>query len=355
MKIIVIMLGVLLAPALLAADVGTLLDEAAAVKAGDSKAWISARDKVVELGAEAVPALREAGDDDKWTREGWVRAMAAEACRLRIENPAAAKAVDEPYGLNPDQYKLFRKPAPACQRELRNLGTEGVPLLLERWRWTFESHAYSEGAAGKSERDCFGLAILFVPGAVADPRARFAMEDALRDIAMPDNWRSNAAISLGQTGGKDALAVLTEVFDSETQPVAVRAGCGWAIGRVAHITAAEALKERLGKDGVPVELKRALINGVGILGNSWGWRARGVMQQVAGDEIRKLCADMLVEAIKTMPAEADYISRALVETAWEASLAAVQDLMANGETAEIRDAAKICHEPLKIAIDRNKK
>jgi hypothetical protein len=355
MKIIAIMLGALLAPALLAADVSTLLDEAAAVKAGDSKAWISARDEIVKLGDEAVPELSKAGAEENWTREGWVRAMAAEACRLRIQNPDAAGIVDQPSGLNPEHYKQFRKPAPFCQRELRNLGKDGVPLLLERWRWTFESHAYSKGSAGEAERNCFARAILSVPGEVADARARFAMEDALRNIALADDWRCDAAVSLGQTGGKDALAVLTEVFDSETQPVAVRAGCGWAIGRVAHISAAEVLKERLGKDGVAVELKRALINGVGILGNSWGWRARGVMQQAAGDEIRKLCADMLVEAIKTMPAEADYVSRALVETAWEASLAAVQDLMANGETAEIRDAAKVCHEPLKIAIERSKK
>ena len=354
MKMIAIMLGVLLAPALLAADVGPLLDSAAAVKAGDSAAWISARDEIVQLGDAAVPELAKAGAEENWTRDGWVRAMVAEACRLRIENPDAAKIADKPEGLNPEHYKLYRKPAPFCQRELRNMGKDGVPLLLERWRWTLESHSYSAGAAGQAERNSFARALLSVPGELADTRAQFAMEDALRNIALADDWRADAAVSLGQTGGKEALAVLTEVFDSETQAVNVRAGCGWAIGRVADISAAEALKERLAKD-LPVDLKRALINGVGILGNSWGWRARGVMHQAAGDEIRKLCADMLVEAIKTMPAESDSISRALGETAWEPSLAAVQDLIDNGETAEIKEAAKVCYEPLKIAVNRNKK
>jgi hypothetical protein len=134
----------------------------------------------------------------------------------------------------------------------------------------------------------------------------------------------------------------------------VREGCGWAIGRVAHVDAATALQTRLEKDGLQVELVRALINGAGILGNSWGWRSRGVMQQAAGDEIRKLCADMLVEALKATPAEVDYISRALAEVAWEASLEVVEDLMANGETTAIRDAAKVCVEPLKLAIERDK-
>jgi hypothetical protein len=281
--------------------------------------------------------------------------MVAEVCRLRIEAPETAEAVDNPRGLDPEHYKLFRKPMPLCHRDLRALGKEGVPLLLERWRWTFESHAYSTGAAGAAERECFARALLAVPGEVADERARFAMEAALRDIALPDAWRSDAAVSLGQTGGLEALAVLIELFDAAQQPVAVRAGCAWAMGRVAHIDAANALKERLGKDGLQVELQRALINGAGILGNSWGWRARGVMQQPAGDAVREVCADMLVEAIKTMPAEADFISRALAEVAWEDSLDDVVELMTNHELPEVRNAAKVCHDPLKLAIDRDKK
>jgi hypothetical protein len=354
MKVIAIILGALLAPVLCAADIAVMLDEAAAIKAGDSKGWLAARDAILQLGDEAVPALREAGADANWTRDGWVRAMAAEACRLRIQSPEVALAVDKPRGLAPEEYKLFRKPEPFCQRELRNLGKDGVPLLLERWRWTFESHAYSEGAAGRAERECFGRAILFVPGAVADARARFAMEEALRNIALADDWRADAAVSLGQTGGTDSLATLTELLDSAGQPMRVREGCAWAIGRVAHMDAANALKERLAQENQPAELQRALINGAGILGNSWGWRARGVMQQPTGDAIRAVCAEMLVKAISAMPAEADSISRALAEVAWEDSLEEVAELMNNHESVDVRNAAKVCHDPLKVAIDRNK-
>lgn len=355
MKIIAIMLGVLLAPAVFASEIDALLDEAAAVKPGDSKAWVAARDKITVLGTDAVPELTAAAVDANWTSDGWVRAMAAEVCRLRIQSPDTAAAVDKPRGLDPERYKLFRKPMPLCHRDLRYLGKEGVPLLLERWRWTFESHAYSAGTAGAAERECFARAILAVPGEVADTRARFAMEAALRDIALPVLWRSDAAVSLGQTGGKEALAVLMELFDSAEQPVEVRAGCGSAMGRVAHMDAAKALKDRLQADGLQVELQRAVINGIGILGNSWGWQSRGVMQQAAGDAIRAECADMLVGAIEDMLTEADYISRALGEVAWEASLEAVAQLMSNHESEAVRNAAKVCHEPLKVAIDRNKK
>jgi hypothetical protein len=355
MKTIAILVALTLAPALFAADVESLLDNAAAVKAGDSKAWLEARDKLVALGADALPALRAAGADEKWTADGWVRAMVAQGCVLRLESADLAAEVDSPKGLNPEHYKLARKPEPYCQMELARRGSVITPLLLERWRWTFESFPYSTGADGKAERECFGKALLFAPGQTADVRARFALEAALRDGTLPEEWRQHAAVSFGQTGGKAALEVLTELFDDEKQPAGVREGCGWAIGRVAAVESAEALKVRLAADGLTVELKRALLTGVGILGSVWGWKSRGVMHQLEGEQVREQCADMLVEAIKTMPLEANAISNALSLTAWDASVDAVQELVDNGETAEIRDAAKTCIEPLKIAVARNKK
>ena len=298
--------------------------------------------------------LRLAGDEENWTANGWVRALVAEACRLRIEKPEVAKDVDTPNGLDPATYKLFRKAEPACQHHIKNLGTDGTPLMLERWRWTFETYAFSEGADGKLERDCYARAIFFAPGFNADRRARFALEAVLRDIAIDNNWRQTAAVSFAQTSGTSGLATLEALFDDATQSLPVREACGWAFGRIASIKSADALKARLTSAGLTPELQRALLTGVGLLGSSWTWRARGPMQAAAGDEVREACARMLIEAIKTMPAEVDSVSRALALTAFEASLDWVTDLAANGETQPVRDAAKLCLEPLQTAIKRNK-
>ncbi|MCA8915128.1 MAG: hypothetical protein KDB90_06925 [Planctomycetes bacterium] len=354
MKIIAAILGaLLLAPALLSADIDSLLTDAAAVKTGDSVAWVAARDRITALGEAALPDLRTAGAEANWTADGWVRALVAETCRMRIEKPEVAQAVDKPNGLDPAVYKLMRKPEPACQHHLKNLGTDGTPLMLERWRWTFEAYAYSEGDDGRLERDCYAKALLFAPGFNADRRARFALEAALRGGSVPEAWRQVAAVSFAQTAGTDALPTLNELFDDATLATSVREACGWAYGRVADIKSADALKTRLTKDGQPVELQRALLTGVGLLGSAWGWKARGPMLKPAGDEVREACARMLVDALKSIPTESEFISRALALTAYDASLDWVTDLAQSGESQPIRDAAKACLEPLATAIKRN--
>lgn len=356
MKLAAITLIALLSPTLFAqADVNALLDSAAAVKEGESADWIAARDAIVALGEEAVPALREAAAERTWTSEGWVRAMAAEACRVRIEDPELAAQADSPRGLNPERYKLFRKPMPVCQNELRDLGRDVVPLLLERWRWTFGSFPFSEGADGEAERKCFALAILWVPGELKDRRARHMLEAALRDATLGSEWRQQAAVALGKCAGTDGLTALTDLYDDATQPSAVREGCAWAIGRVADIKAADALETRLQADGLTAELRRALLTGVSILGSSWAWRARGPMHELRGNEIREKCARMAVEALKTAPEDQDLISRALNMTAWQASLDWVADLAENGETRDVKLAASECLEPLRTALQRNRK
>ncbi|MCB9935995.1 MAG: hypothetical protein H6840_09910 [Planctomycetes bacterium] len=353
MKTLTILFILLLAPALAASELETLLDEAAAVKAGDHKAWLEARGRIIALGEDALPGLRAAGAEANWTQDSWPRAMVAEACRLRIEKPETAAAVDAPRGIDPAHYKLFRKPEPACQHDLKNLGADAVPLLLERWRWTFESHAYSNGEAGVAERDCFAKAVLFVPGFLADRRARFAMQAALEDISLPEGWRATAAVSLGQTAGTDALPALEKLFDDDTQATAVREACGWAFGRVADLKAADALKARLARENLPAGLRRALLTGVGLLGSAWAWKARGPMLLAAGDEVREACARMLLEALKANPEELEFISRALALTAWGDSLDWVTELASAAEKQPVREAAKACLEPLRKAIERN--
>ena len=355
MKLAALLFTALLTPALFAqADISAMLDEAAALKPGESTDWIEKRDAIVALGEEAVPALADAGKDSAWTKDTWVRAMVAETCRLRITNTELAAKADKPRGIDPQWYKLNRMASPTCQQELNKLGRDVVPLLLERWRFTFETYPFSEGEAGDKERAAYACAIFYVPGNIADRRARFALESVLRDAALTDHWRQVAAVSLGQSGGTDALATLKELYDDATQPTAVREGCAWAIGRVPSVSAADALKERLEADGLSAELRRALLTGVAILGSSWTWKSRGVMFKVTGDEVREKCATMAYNVLKTSPKDLDVISRALSMTAWEDSLQWVTDLADNGETKETRFAAKECIEPLQTAINRDK-
>jgi hypothetical protein len=352
-------LALLLAPILAAQDVNTLLDQAAQVEAGDATAWIAARDQVVALGNNAVPALKLAAAESNWTAEGWVKAMAAEACRLRIENPQAAAIVDHPPGINPERYLKFRKPAPFCQRDFNHMEKENVPLMLERFRWTLDNQDYSEGDAGQAEREALATALLHAPGHHADVRARFAMEAVLKDLSLPDSWRQAAAVSLGQTGGVSAVATLGAIVDNVNQAIAVREAAAWAIGRVADEKAYAALQSRLtnaeltgGEHGA--RLVPALLNGVGILGSRAAWQARDVIEQTRGDSIRRDCAQLLVDSLKSHPGEAKLIADQLSVVALEESLKWVKDLAENGDNAQTRTAAQSCVEPLTLTLSRYK-
>lgn len=311
--------------ALMAQDARALddaLDAVAAVKPGDAESYLRARERVLALGADAIPLLRERGAAEKWTKDGWVRAMVAEACRVRLADPSFAAAVDRPRGLDPAVYRLFRKPEPMCAPELANRGPDGVPLLLERWRWTFSE------VTGDAEREALRIAILHVPGHLADARARHLLEDALKDDSNRDAWREQAAVSLGLCGGGDALAPLLEVLDDERRPAPVRGACARALGRVPHAAALEAIRARLESP------RRAeLLTALGILGSSWAWNARGPAYAETANEIRKSCADLLVDALKTTPEHAEVIGRALAMTAWPRSVDAVEKMAQEGSEA----------------------
>src|SRR5687767_5475560 len=88
-------------------DLDSALDKLAAVSPGDAAAYAAARDKVLAFGKDAVPALAERGAPDRWTEAGWIRALAAESCRIRLANPELAGAVDRPEGLDPANYRRF--------------------------------------------------------------------------------------------------------------------------------------------------------------------------------------------------------------------------------------------------------
>jgi hypothetical protein len=352
-------LALLLAPLAAAQDVSSLLDQAAQVEAGKHAAWIAVRDQIVSKGQSAVPDLKEAAAESNWTAQGWVRAMAAEACRLRIENPQAASTVDNPPGINPERYLKFRKPAPMCNRDFNFLPKDAVPLMLERFRWTLEKQNFSEGEAGIAERNALATALLHAPGHHADVRARFAMEAAMKDSALPDDWRQEAAVSFGKTGGVDAIKTLCATVDSTTQPIAVREAAAWAIGRVADKGAYTALQSRLGNTELTGgqhgnQLVRALINGVGILGARGGWDSRGPMMAATGEQIRDDCARLLVDQLKAHPGEAALIRDQLSIVALERSLDWVKALAIDGETAAIRNAAQSCVDPLTLTLSRYK-
>src|SRR5262245_30085240 len=346
---IVALLSLLIAQA--SSDLDAALDHLAAVRPGDGAAYVTAREKVLAFGKEA---LTPHGAADRWTEAGWVRAMAAEACRLRLANPELAAAVDRPEGLDPARYRLFRHGEPMILPELAHRGADAVPLLIERWRWTFDLHAFSEGAPGEKERETLRRAILSVPGPVPDARARHFLAEVLASKDSRDTWRQDAAVSLGMVGRTAALPRLTAILDDATQPAPVREACARALGRIADATALDAIRARLAGEK-DAQVRRSLLHGLGILGSAWGWEARGKETAGLAESVRAGCADALVDALKRYPAESETIGIALSMTRWAASLKNVESLATDAAVSEdVRAAAAKILPVLRQSLSRTR-
>jgi hypothetical protein len=320
-------------------DLDGALDALAAVKPGDGAAYVAARDRVLAFGKDAVPALASRGAADRWTEEGWVRAAVAEACRLRLAEPELAATVDALDGIVPAKYRLFRTGKPMLLRGFVRLGPAAVPLLIERWRWTFDLHTFSAGDAGELERATLRNTILSLPGEVSDPRARHFLADVLATPANRDAWKADAAVSLGTVAGTAALPRLIGSLDAPGSSTAIREACARALGRVPDPAALEAIRARLAQEKDDL-VRRSFLVGLGILGSSWGWEARGKESVSIANVVRAGCAEALVEALRRHPAEAETIGSGLSMTAWAPSQKALEGLAADASaSAEAREAA----------------
>src|SRR5262245_52997105 len=107
-------------------DLDGALDRAAAVKAGDAAGYVAARDAVLALGKNAIPALADRASADRWTEAGWVRALVAETCRIRLAEPELAAEIDRLEGLEPERYRLFRHGKPTILPALARRGAAAV-------------------------------------------------------------------------------------------------------------------------------------------------------------------------------------------------------------------------------------
>ncbi|HVY61263.1 MAG TPA: HEAT repeat domain-containing protein, partial [Planctomycetota bacterium] len=329
------------------------IQAAAAVKPGDAAAYQAARAQVIEAAAGNAAALAERGADARWTRDGWRQALVAEASRVRMTNPELTAHVDAPRGIDPEHYRRFRVPRPLCQHDLARLGRDAVPLVLERLLWTLDARPFSEGEAGKAERESLALATLFVPGQLGDARARFAMEDALRSAALPAAWRQQAAVSLGQCAGADAVATLISFADDPAQSLEVRQGAAWGLGRTMSAAAADALAGRLSKTADD-DVRRALVNGLGLAGDKWAWEARGAAALEGAAALRRRCSAALVAELEAHPADRDLIGEKIAEVAAPEALAAVRKMAGDeGAAPEVREAARAILPVLEMSIAGN--
>jgi len=229
-----------------------------------------------------------------------------------------------------------------------------VPLLLERWRWTYTHLTFSEGEAGAKERAVLRNGILELPGRVADPRARYFLAEILASKESDDVWRQDAAVSLGMTGGTSALPKLTAILDETPQSASVREACARALGRVADASALEAIRTRVNgeKDAL---VRRSFLHGLGILGSSWAWTSRGKEAASMAETVRAGCAETLVDAIRRHPAESETIGMALAMTAWAPSLASVESLATDGSvSSDVKAAATKIVPGLRQALSRKR-
>jgi hypothetical protein len=255
-----------------------------------------------------------------------VRALVAEACRIRLTNSELTGAVDTPRGLDPAVYKTFRRPMPLCAPELVRRGRDTVALLIERWRWTMGAFRFSPGDDGTRELDAFRLSIVMVPGEAGDTRARHFLKSVLSNAVLTASWRQRAAVSLGMCGGIEGLGLLLQRLDEKTESTAVRDACARALGRVPDRTALDAIEARLSAMYEDPQVHRSLLCALGLLGSSWGWESRGEALKETAETLRARCNDLLLSALRSEPAEAETIGEALALVAWPSAADSVARL-----------------------------
>ncbi len=185
-------------------------------------------------GAEVLPALERALDDDAW-RIRWIATRA-----LGDAGPGAREAVPELARLLADPDSRVCEAAAFALEAVGPDARLAVPAMLEQLAGPVPDTcevvdtSAATGAVLMEDRWTVRWAIARALGTVGGEGAVPALAGALRD----DNWqvRGIAALSLGRLGGPDAIGALSDVLDDSS--AAVRKAAAAALGLIGPEAAA---------------------------------------------------------------------------------------------------------------------
>jgi len=230
------------------------VDELIQMLSGDSESRKEARERLIELGAEAVPALIEATRDPN----PWVRWEAVNALGY-IGDPRAIPALVERILKDDNPHPRWRSiwAVQAVDRE----GTEAVPLLLKGLKSDDEVVVWN-AAVGLSAYKRPEAVPILMEGLGSEDEFRqweaiFCLSNVWNEETVPAlipilkggrlRARQEAANTLGAIGDKRAVPALLEALENDESPE-VRWRAAVALGRIGDPSVIPKLEELLQKE-----------------------------------------------------------------------------------------------------------
>lgn len=334
----------------------TSLNELAQAQAQDyvqARDALLARDGVQEALAQRQPA---------WTQQSWRADAMAAVVQGRLTDAASFEAASSLQGVRAGRYLAFRRPGPHVFRELRPKATKVAPAVIELLLKTRAAYPYvgdfppamdAEIKADWQAKEKAALheGLLLTLGTSKHPASVFVLTSELEQTSYSAAARSAAAVGLGMTNDPAALAALEPMARSANADLGLRSSC---LSGVALIPADEAmdLLIDLSDADAPRTVRKAAVAGLGTLGSSWGWQARGQLEQ--SKALRKRAAERLVAVLASQSSDSEIVTFAIQGIVAVDHPAAAQGLaeLAGSDNDDVQAAVRKAQVRLEIANRR---
>jgi hypothetical protein len=288
-------------------------------------------------------------------------ALAASAL-ARLRQPKLVQRVNALEGVDAAVYMQRRRPMPTVMRELRNLGPEAAPGMLELVLKTRGSYAYTNAFSRKlstaeierlqrEQEVALAGGLLMVLGHSKHPAASFVLRRELLDASKGVAYRSAAAAGLGETGETAALTSLSAVARDREQAGELRGACLHAAAQLRGEAALELLVE-LSEGERPLQLRQSAVAGLGSFGSAWAWKALG--QEQMGEALRRRAAIHLVKVLAAQPELGSYVVQSIASVGHASAVELLNQLTEDAEDAPVRDLAAEAKSLLELALSRRR-
>jgi hypothetical protein len=326
----------------------------AALAGAKGDAYVAARDKLVSGGDATKTALEAKLAGASWTAEAAPSLAAAAIVLARLEHPEVLERLGHIEGIDPATYTKRRRPEPECAHELRRLGPEAAPLLLELHWKLLDRVSFSEGAKGAKERSALEQGIMVAVAESRHPAALWFLSRVASDANEVEAARLQAAEGIGTQASTGALAALAQLHDAKETPAPVKLATIRGAARVPSAEALAFLEARLADK----DERRQAVVALGAFGSALGWQSRGAEAAKTGDPLRAKASDDLVAIVRSSEpgVEDEPLLQALATVAHPSAREALAKAKADASLSPAsRALAAKAHERVETSLARQEK